>query len=891
MKIMSKTFGGKNRETNEALYDMYQLKDLIRTLCFEDAEEALNACKHYNITVKETKVKSSTSGTRMEHIIFWRNTDFSEPKDPDKGTGIPLRPRKMVSAIERKRRGASRLAVCRGDVSGDGCSLIPNAAQSAVQGMSFEELAKRQTAALEAMKEEEDAKLHKAEVQRRAAIQQDEQRRRQEEQQQLEADKLQFEKETQEQERIKREELEAEERRKREEDISRKRAEEEERQLKLQAEREERERIKLEQERLRKLEEERVRREKEQVEVERLRRLEQERQEIERRKAEEERRRQEAARERQIREEQERQRELARIQEAKRRAKEEEERRITEEWNEKINKARRLLTLRRWKRKLPRYLEMYEESRTSLLQLKNPSESSEALQAILKESSARSTALMTVTIEKDLRSVLDGLLKHILRPVSFDCLRSLGDVQQQALLGGNHVFLMKIAVLLPESSDSRHFKLSSLALDFAAKRLRFGRPSTVLFDKGEVRLVFVDGNNPENRDACDGVLIVLPSSRSGIPSDAIESISSALDSIPRATVLLTETMDSDDECGLIHGALNGDKDDMPLTRNTVLSEEAVDNALISSVESLLFEVTKRPVPVIERIPLDRLAMLCLNEVIWLDGLVEHRDGLQEAAKDALAVLVDELEIFGRMGNSQWIWPSHEFSSSASVIPSYFAPGVDLPAIWPQSLLRENVEPSMRELACRLSGSMPHVISSMLWQAPDEVRNECRTLLDQRLFRRCLQRALLWRHKNPEPWQATQYVYLPQSMVRRVIERTVEAVRPPLPTTNLTGLASLRAYQERTEKFPDVALVETMGAPPAPVAPPPSVETPPDEPPRTTSPPRRKRRNTSGGGDSSSSGRPRSSKRVRESRAFTRRLEALAAGGRVGSVVHRVEDIL
>ena len=46
-----------------------------------------------------------------EEMIFWRHANFREPADPAKGT------------IEAKLGGASRLAVCRGEVSGEGVAL------------------------------------------------------------------------------------------------------------------------------------------------------------------------------------------------------------------------------------------------------------------------------------------------------------------------------------------------------------------------------------------------------------------------------------------------------------------------------------------------------------------------------------------------------------------------------------------------------------------------------------------------------------------------------------------------------------------------------------------------------------------------------------------------
>ena len=115
-KIMSKTFGGVSKETKEPVYDQYPLKELVRLLCFENLDEARSACQHYGITVKEMKLKSPIKTTVAE-IISWKKSQFKIPKDPLKGTVKTLLPRKMLRTIEVKVHGATRLAVCRGEVS------------------------------------------------------------------------------------------------------------------------------------------------------------------------------------------------------------------------------------------------------------------------------------------------------------------------------------------------------------------------------------------------------------------------------------------------------------------------------------------------------------------------------------------------------------------------------------------------------------------------------------------------------------------------------------------------------------------------------------------------------------------------------------------------------
>lgn len=110
LMIMSRTYGAKHKTTGQSFYDEYPLENLVKVLCFEDEDEARAACMHYGITLEG-------------NIIRWRNSKFAEPRDPDKGIILTLKPKKMIRTIECKLDGATRLCVCRGGVSGEGATL------------------------------------------------------------------------------------------------------------------------------------------------------------------------------------------------------------------------------------------------------------------------------------------------------------------------------------------------------------------------------------------------------------------------------------------------------------------------------------------------------------------------------------------------------------------------------------------------------------------------------------------------------------------------------------------------------------------------------------------------------------------------------------------------
>lgn len=116
---MYRIFGARSSDGN-AKYDEYPLKDLVNLLCFEDEREAYQACKHYNIKVKKL---SHANSNEYQHMVLWKHSQYREATDPEKGTALRLVPKKMIRTVERKVCGSTRLAVCRGDLSGEGTTL------------------------------------------------------------------------------------------------------------------------------------------------------------------------------------------------------------------------------------------------------------------------------------------------------------------------------------------------------------------------------------------------------------------------------------------------------------------------------------------------------------------------------------------------------------------------------------------------------------------------------------------------------------------------------------------------------------------------------------------------------------------------------------------------
>jgi hypothetical protein len=804
-KIMYKTFGGKSKEANEAIYDAYPLKDLIRLLCFEDADEARAACQHYNITVKSMKVKTSR-GTSVEEIVFWKQTVFAEPKDPEKGTIITLRPRKMLKHIESKLSGATRLAVCRGEVSGEGAFLTnisprqgathssPQAAAdnsalveqraAALRALKQREQDRRERDAIKA-KEAEDLNLRREGLQRQKAEQQqraEAARQREFEAQEEQMLELRRKQEQEEQERVLREQqkLELEQRRlEMERESARKKAEEEQ---KRRLELERQEAIRREQERmLREQEEERRRAgEEKQRQEELAKRLHAEEEARRARQAEEGRRLEELR----CKEEEERKRRDAEV------------RREEFEWRDKIETARKRLLWLRWEQQFPRHLRMMEPIAHSLRRI-DPSFTPGALvEAIVDRPALPSNSSLAYQPTKghriDLRRVVERLVVqepdgfHLATLVAKRAASDYWNASSESSRGNEKTTLLfKVAVVLPDSANDHVQSLCNLIHTWIDSRLDYDLIMSEYSGDVEIRVVAVDGTHDENLHTCDAVMVVICPPWSG-PNDGMSSVSDSLyslasrigDSVPRTLLVLGEDFEPsfiESRTQSIADIFLGSFQAVSVSSNTDLSEEAIEGALLSSCETLTSLLISETPLGLERISVGRLALKCISDVIWQDRLLERRDDILEHARAVLQCMVDEFESLGRDCKADWQWPAVDFATDGSILPDYFGAGEGLPLDWISSLSRAEMGPAVSSILSSLAGPLPEVVDRLLLGAPYSVKQEVELLLDRRLFRRCLQCALLWKESN-QARQAEHFLYLPRGVLEDTVRNTIQRLQ-------------------------------------------------------------------------------------------------------------------
>eukprot|EP00578_Thalassiosira_sp_NH16_P001104 CAMPEP_0181138778 /NCGR_PEP_ID=MMETSP1071-20121207/34427_1 /TAXON_ID=35127 /ORGANISM="Thalassiosira sp., Strain NH16" /LENGTH=1054 /DNA_ID=CAMNT_0023225635 /DNA_START=35 /DNA_END=3200 /DNA_ORIENTATION=+ len=672
LTIMSKTYGAKHKTTGQAFYDSYPLENLVKLLCYENEEEARTACHHYGITVEGDQV-------------LWRHSKFREPRDPDKGHIVPLKPRKMIRTVESKLYGATRLSVCRGGVSGDGATLsvassVNNAASLVIDRQKAQEAAekaRKEAMFLEALKQSR-AKAQAEELEKERRKQEkmaSEKRARAEEVRRAEMEKL-------EEERIKRARALAEQRRKEEEEGSGGAAEKE------RVEREVQERA-----------EARRRADEERKERERQRILAKQREEEARRLAEI--RAEKERKEKERREEEERRRlaELRRKAEEEciRKAKEEEERRIEMMWQQKIEKARKILVWRLWRKQMHKH----ESCQQSLRCLASLDPTCTNYPTSLENEAHAFHMARRDTFDDSLDDQMYRLATASREPIDLaamvaNCLMkssNQGNIMHPPnLQSSKSIILFKLAVLFPQNTSAVERSTLRMWVD---SHLRLGHVSSHIFERRsqcvEVRAVAVFGNEDSAKcNNCNGALFLLPCA-SGVSSHNIieypeEEVDELLvNNVSRMVLILNDTN--------INAMSPMTEEASPnVCHFDEAFEKCCETIVMSHFESALHEtqVNSHIDPSMVRVSLSSIGILCLQRLIQnldAEGVLgcpsTSENSILGLCDKTLNLMVQELsqasdEIQQLMQN----WPPLEFlERNTNSIPMYFEEQYDLPPTW------------------------------------------------------------------------------------------------------------------------------------------------------------------------------------------------------------------
>lgn len=794
INIMSKTFGGRSKDKNEAIYDAYPLRDLVRLLCFEDMNEARNACHHFGITVREVKVRTS-AGTSMEEIIFWRQSSFKEPEDADKGTIIPLPPQKMNRTIESKLMGATRLAVCRGEVSGDGAfidgnnSLQTNALRQPVkESLQFDS----RNAGADADQASRDLREQRTET---ASARLEEEKRH------AELVKQRLEKE--EKKRQQAEALRREEERRRMEEQERKRAEDEiqrqeqERRAKLAREEHERkEQFRREQERLER-EQEAIRARQE--EERRIRQIELERQEqirLAKEKAFEEEREKQRAIEERKRQLEELERKRLQAEETERRRKEEEsrllerrkrelkdrkekeayEQRMREVARIKADLAKKKLLWRRLCSMMPKSVVLSEAMSESLSRIdptlasRPPANNSIDVKAFQPEG---------IVEQVGLRRILESLLKEEKRINIASLIAEeyrVGKAESQSNSQANRActtLLLTVDLVVPFVGDACVRSLSDLARRWIVSRIGAGLSSVATENSINIRVALLQDESEQDAVTPDVALVALPGPWCGSKEKynvkvALELLGKRLHrNVPTVFLAMSDQERFDNPADLLERTFKKHC----VIENEGVSKASVENALHQALLSVASFLRETKPHVFQRMPIYQLCLRVAIEAVWQDIAIEERDEILEHIRVVLGCLVDELEAT-RTVSDHISWPHRIFAPDGLSVPGFFGDGLNLPLDWQSTFGSRHVEPVVFDVCELLSGSMREVLTGLVKGAPGYVQRDCLELLDKRLFRECLNQALLWKAQHLGDQEMDKLLFLPEGKLGDIVVRTL-----------------------------------------------------------------------------------------------------------------------
>ncbi|KAL3934587.1 MAG: hypothetical protein SGBAC_009728 [Bacillariaceae sp.] len=743
---MSKTYGTRRKDTGESMYDGYPLKRLRGLLCYEDDDEARHACKHYSITVKAIQVKSSKASSLVVEFIFWRKSDFKEPVHPEKGYKLPLLPRKMMTTIECKHHGATRLGICRGEASGGNTEPLANTldtiASSKIDSQWREKEKSLSTHDMRSVSKKHDSR--KVIPHPRIADQT--------------ADKFKIESDREGREKaafIKtqqakithnakdeneqcREESFAKERNARVEAAAMACMANEE-QIKPKAERCHKQkeievRMKLEIETQRKLNAEtRKKREIEaqrRLEIETLRRLEieakaEQRQQRKREQLRQKRERELAEERRRVGAEMERMkveaeaRRLAAVSQALEAQKlKQAELKKKKEMQDLILLSKKALLLRRWGRRISRNLESIRSSRDDLQNidptfLKSTIYLDPWVQKPLDE--GRCSMSEKNLPKPGIRSVLEALLRRDVEKridLSRLVLEELATVQmvesQRSALHNaptkTRTYLFKLGILV--HSDYENDGMSELVRRWISSTLEIGKIHISGETSFNVRSLAVICQNDHDISDCDVVLCLFPFGGQKcfeVPEEKSVTLH------------------------LYHKYGKGG--DFAGKASTTLYPEAV------SIE--YFEIA-----------LLTSSTQAIVKSLWMpfSSGRNNEDGIMDRSRLALSALSEEIVCKLKERKEVWRpWPPNDFASSKGRVDDYFSRGQGLPVNWIETLDQEHFEKEVSHLLQVFNSPLREVVTDLLGRdAPLRLKGECASMLSRRQFRGCLEKALRWR---------------------------------------------------------------------------------------------------------------------------------------------------
>lgn len=544
-----------------------------------------------------------------------------------------------------------------------------------------------------------------------------------------------------------------------------------------------------------------------------------------------------AAKEREEKErrEEEERRELAELrrkaeEERIRKAKEEEERRIEMMWQQKIEKARKILAWRLWRKQMHKH----ESCQQSLRCLASLDPTSTTYPTPLEKNAHAFRNDLAITRRDTFDDGLDDKMYRLattsrepidLASMVANCLIKSSNhgniVYHPNLQSSKSIILFKLAVLFPKETPAVERSTLRMWVD---SRLRLGHVSSHIFKRRsqrvEVRAVAVFGNEDSAKcKDCNGALFLLPCA-GGVSSHNIieypeEEVDELLVNNVSRMVLILDDGNNNAMSGMTEAVLDDLVGNMQVSvrqRQGVASpdvchfdeafEKCCETIVMSHFESALHEtqVNSHIDPSMVRVSLASVGFLCLQRLIQnLDagGVLGCPSPLENSifslCYKTLNLMVQELsqasdEIQQMMQN----WPPLEFQDrNTNSIPMYFEEQYDLPSNWhlPATDLKSKAFDKFHELLEKESFAV--FVERFSQKLSSRMRQNLMSMIDNDEILSCFTNvvSLFVNGELGMDAREEETIYLPIERISHIIERTATFEVPHVPEPVLMAIPS------------------------------------------------------------------------------------------------------
>ena len=340
--------------------------------------------------------------------------------------------------------------------------------------------------------------------------------------------------------------------------------------------------------------------------------------------------------------------------------------------------------------------------------------------------------------------------------------------------------LLKVAVVIPrlfKNDTSETEAIYDLLHEWIGKRLAYGKIHSTIITfsfQFEVRIAIVNGANPDTLGDTDFALVVIPPGPMNLEMSKMDN-SCNLSGIGRGMPIIVLNLDNRSNQRYSTGVERIVASSSALATVNLVGDELCDfeESLMTATALMIksasiFEDTIR----VHATCIYEIVVVVMKQTLWMGTSISPEQVLDLARATLLGILSELEKLATIFRSSQWLaWPPQEFTQGG-VVKDYFGRGCDLPLCWYESLTRNNVEATVMNLHSILQSSFDEAIMNLLSEAPDKVKSEFKSMIAAEQFQRCLDCAFQWWGEF-EASRKGCHIFLLAGMVDHIVEGCVQ----------------------------------------------------------------------------------------------------------------------